>query len=71
MRLKKVIKEKIIDRPHESFISVDGIQDGELIFEGCRYISPDAHHEHQKKCIVAKDDVLMGKSSFQRENSKS
>ena len=72
VRLKKVIKEKITDGPHETpdfiddgipFLSVDGIQDGELIFEGCRYISPEAHCEYQKKCIVEKDDVLMGKAA--------
>jgi type I restriction enzyme S subunit len=72
VRLKKVIKEKITDGPHETpdfiddgipFLSVDGIQDGELIFEGCRYISPEAHREYQKKCVVEKDDVLMGKAA--------
>ena len=54
-----VLSKKITDGPHETpefvdegipFISVDGIQEGELIFKGCRYVSPEDHEKFCKKC---------------------
>ena len=47
IKLKFLLKEKVSDGPHETptfidegvpFLSVDGIQDGELTFEKCRYV---------------------------------
>lgn len=71
-RLKRLIAEPITGGPRETpdflidgvpFLSVDGIQEGELIFEGCRYISEDAHKEYSRKCAPRRDDVLMGKAA--------
>ncbi|MFM8276259.1 MAG: restriction endonuclease subunit S [Cyanobium sp.] len=45
------------------FLSVDGIQDGELRFEGCRYISAEDHEEFSRKARPARDDILMGKAA--------
>ena len=70
--LKFLLRRKISDGPHETplftnegipFLSVDGIQDGELVFEKSRFISEEDHFEFQKKCPVEKDDVLMGKAA--------
>lgn len=72
IKLKFGIREKITDGPHESpqfmdegipFLSVDGIQDGELAFEGCRFISTDDHARFSEKCVVEENDILMGKAA--------
>lgn len=72
VRLKNILKNKITDGPHSTpsfiddgipFLSVDGIQNGELIFESCRYISPDDHAEFRKKACPVKNDLLMGKAA--------
>jgi len=71
-RLKTLIAEPITDGPHETpeftidgipFLSVDGIQEGELVFEGCRYISEVAHKEYLRKCAPRRDDILLGKAA--------
>ncbi len=71
-RLKNIIKSKITDGPHTTpefiengipFLSVDGIQDGELVFENCRKISLNDHIKFQKKCKIEKFDILMGKAA--------
>lgn len=71
-RLKTLISEPITDGPHETpdflidgvpFLSVDGIQEGELVFEGCRYISEAAHREYRRKCAPRRDDILLGKAA--------
>jgi type I restriction enzyme S subunit len=71
-RLKFLLAERVTDGPHETpeflpegvpFLSVDGIQDGELVFQGCRYISPEAHREYRKKTSPKRDDILMGKAA--------
>lgn len=71
-RLKVCLKRKITDGPHETpifleegvpFLSVDGIQDGNLLFEGCRFVSKEAHEKYSKKCMVEKNDILMGKAA--------
>ena len=71
-KLKYVLRRKVSDGPHETpiftdtgipFLSVDGIQNGELVFEGCRFISFEDHNEYKKKCPVEKNDVLMGKAA--------
>lgn len=71
-RVKDILKEPVTDGPHETpvftdegvpFLSVDGIQDGELVFEGCRFISQENHEEYKKKCFPRKGDVLIGKAA--------
>lgn len=71
-RVKHIIREKITDGPHETpdfidkgipFLSVDAIQNGNLVFEDCRYISVEDHLRYIKKCKPEKDDVLIGKAA--------
>ena len=71
-RLKTVLAEPITDGPHESpefvmegvpFLSVDGIQDGELRFEGCRFVSLEEHLRFRRKCAPRRDDILFGKAA--------
>jgi type I restriction enzyme S subunit len=71
-RLKTVIAQPITDGPHETpeflsegipFLSVDGIQNGDLVFDGCRYISQAAHKEYQRKCAPCYNDILLGKAA--------
>lgn len=70
--MRYLLVKRITDGPHETpnfveegipFLSVDGIQDGELVFENCRKISIEDHEQYKKKCIVEKDDILMGKAA--------
>ena len=71
-RLKTLIAQPITDGPHETpsflpdgipFLSVDGIQNGDLVFDGCRYISQAAHEEYQRKCAPRYNDILIGKAA--------
>lgn len=72
VRLKNCLKRNITDGPHTTpefiadgipFLSVDGIQNGELSFEKCRYISSANHEEFKKKAFPKRDDILMGKAA--------
>ena len=72
IRLKNVLQQRITDGPHTTptftangipFLSVDGIQDGELQFDGCRYISEADHADFIVKAHPKKDDLLMGKAA--------
>lgn len=72
VRLKNVLQQRITDGPHTTpvfmdegvpFLSVDGIQDGELQFDGCRYVSEADHAEYRKKALPQKDDLLLGKAA--------
>jgi type I restriction enzyme, S subunit len=72
IRLKYVIAQSITDGPHLTpeftlsgfpFLSVDGIQDGELIFENCRFISENDHYEFRKKAAPQYGDILLGKAA--------
>ena len=72
IRLKNVLQRRITDGPHTTpdfaddgvpFLSVDGIQDGELVFDGCRYISTVAHEEYRRKALPQRNDLLMGKAA--------
>jgi type I restriction enzyme S subunit len=72
VRLKNVLQRRITDGPHTTpvfeddgvpFLSVDGIQDGELQFHGCRFISEADHAEYRKKALPQRDDLLMGKAA--------
>lgn len=72
LRLKNVLQKRITDGPHTTpvflaqgipFLSVDGIQDGELQFDGCRYVSEEDHNEYRVKAFPKRDDLLMGKAA--------
>ena len=72
IKLNFLLKEKVSDGPHETptfidegvpFLSVDGIQDGELTFEKCRYVSKKDHNLYSKKANVTKGSILMGKAA--------
>ena len=71
-RLKNIIRAGITDGPHETpvflddgipFLSVDGIQNGELTFIKSRYISYIAHKQYSQKANIEKDDILLGKAA--------
>ncbi len=70
--IKHILSAPITDGPHETpvflnegveFLSVDGIQDGELVFEGKRFISYEDHARFCKKAKPKINDVLVGKSA--------
>ena len=70
--LKYLTASKVTDGPHETpafitdgipFLSVDGIQNNKLVFEGCRYISPEDHERYSVKCKPNNGDVLLGKAA--------
>lgn len=72
VRLKTILAQKITDGPHETpdftefgipFLSVDGIQNGELVFAGCRYISEESHWLYRKKVQPRRDDILLAKAA--------
>jgi type I restriction enzyme S subunit len=71
-RLKNVLHQPITDGPHLTpefiadgvpFLSVDAIQDGELNFAACRFISAVDHAEFKRKAAPRRDDILMGKAA--------
>ncbi|OHV07477.1 restriction endonuclease subunit S [Kushneria phosphatilytica] len=70
--LSRNLRCPVTDGPHSTpeflgegvpFLSVDGIQNGELVFENCRYVSEKDHQEFSKKSLPEKDDILMGKAA--------
>lgn len=70
--IRYLLKEKITDGPHETpefldegfpFLSVDGIQDGELTFDKCRFVSQEQHIEFRKKAAPRVGDILFGKAA--------
>lgn len=70
--VKRTLSRSISDGPHETpefieagipFLSVDGIQEGELVFENCRYISVEDHLKYSAKIAPQYGDVLMGKAA--------
>jgi len=70
--LKALCLNPVKDGPHETpifidegipFLSVDGVQNNQLVFEGCRYISEQDHEKYSRKCVPAKGDVLLGKAA--------
>lgn len=72
VRLKFLLAAPITDGPHLTpafttegfpFLSVDGIQNGELVFEECRYVSEEDHREFSKKAAPQRDDILLGKAA--------
>ena len=71
-RLKTLLAAPVTDGPHSTpdflsegvpFLSVDGIQKGELVFEDCRYVSPEDHAEFRKKTAPQYGDILLGKAA--------
>lgn len=70
--LKYITQGFVKDGPHETpsfvdsgvpFLSVDGIQNGKLMFEGCRYITRQDHERYSLKCQPKQGDVLLGKAA--------
>lgn len=70
--IRYLLEEKITDGPHETpefidegvpFLSVDGIQDGELTFQNCRFVSEEQHREFRKKAAPRVGDILFGKAA--------
>jgi len=70
--LKYLCSGYVKDGPHETpkfldfgipFLSVDGIKNNKLAFDGCRYISPESHQRYAMKCHPKKGDVLLGKAA--------
>ena len=57
-----MLSEMLVNEGVE-FLSVDGIQDGELAFEGKRFISYEDHARFCKKAKPKINDVLVGKSA--------
>jgi type I restriction enzyme, S subunit len=73
LALSRVLAAPVTDGPHTTpeflddgvpFLSVDGIQDGKLYFEGCRYVSFEDHKEFSKKAAPKYNDLLMGKAAW-------
>lgn len=71
-RLKNVLACPVTDGPHTTpefvyegipFLSVDGIQNGELQFDGCRFVSVEDHNLFTKKVAPKRGDVLLGKAA--------
>jgi type I restriction enzyme S subunit len=72
LSLGYLLADPVTDGPHTTpvflddgipFLSVDGIQDGELVFEKCRYISLSDHHTFSRKTAPRVNDILMGKAA--------
>jgi len=70
--LKYILKEKVKDGPHETpvwfdegipFLSIDGIINGEISFENCRYIDKIQYEKFSKKLLIEKDDIFLGKAA--------
>ena len=72
MPLKRWVKIKITDGPHETpnliddgipFVSAEAVRDGKINFDAIRgYISHDLHKQYIKKCYPRKNDIFMIKS---------
>ncbi|MFS2221023.1 restriction endonuclease subunit S [Pantoea sp. B65] len=72
LTLKYALERTITDGPHETpvfidqgvpFMSVDSIQNNQLVFDGCRYISKEDHKRFAKKCLPKRGDLLLGKAA--------
>ncbi|MFB1079346.1 restriction endonuclease subunit S [Photobacterium damselae] len=70
--LKYLTTGFVKDGPHETpkfidegipFLSVDGIQNNQLVFNGCRYISLEDHQRYSLKCRPKNGDILLGKAA--------
>jgi len=72
LALGRALAQPVTDGPHSTpefvdegvpFLSVDGIQEGKLVFDSCRYISMQDHEEFKKKAAPRYNDILMGKAA--------
>lgn len=70
--LSRLLAVPVTDGPHDTpsfldegvpFLSVDGIQDGELVLPGTRFISFEDHGRFAVKARPQRDDILMGKAA--------
>lgn len=70
--LAHLLSRPVQDGPHETpewvdegipFLSVDGIVDNRLSFDGCRHVSPEAHAEYSRKSKPRVGDVLLTKAA--------
>jgi type I restriction enzyme, S subunit len=71
-RLKTLLAVPVTDGPHLTpdflsqgipFLSVDSLQNGELVFKNCRYVSPEDHAEFKRKTAPRLGDILLGKAA--------
>ena len=72
LALRHILAAPITDGPHLTpqfldegvpFLSVDAIQDGELRFENCRFVSPSDYAEFARKASPRRGDILFGKAA--------
>jgi type I restriction enzyme, S subunit len=70
--LSRILDCPVTDGPHTTpefvdsgvpFLSVDAIQDGRLVFDGCRFVSELDHQEFSRKAAPRRNDILMGKAA--------
>lgn len=71
-KIKYITQIPVTDGPHETptfvdegipFYSVDGIQNGKIIYEPCRFISVEDADRYDQKERPIKGDILMGKAA--------
>lgn len=71
-RLKNLLSDRITDGPHTTpifmpegipFLSVDSIQEGELVFDNCRFISEADHASYKTKALPKRGDILLAKAA--------
>lgn len=72
LTLARVLGAPVTDGPHLTpefieegipFLSVDAIQEGELVFDGCRFVSLEDHNDFSRKAAPRRNDILMGKAA--------
>jgi type I restriction enzyme S subunit len=72
LNLKYILKENVRDGPHETpiwfeegipFLSIDGIVNGEISFDGCRFIDEVQYEKFSKKLIIELNDIFIGKAA--------
>jgi type I restriction enzyme S subunit len=70
--LRYVLRENVKDGPHETpiwvengipFLSIDGIVNGELSFDNCRYIDEEHYAKYTKKLVIEENDIFIGKAA--------
>lgn len=72
LNLKYILRENVKDGPHETpswfedgipFLSIDGIINGEISFEKCRYIDEEQYEKFSKKLVIEPNDIFIGKAA--------
>lgn len=72
LNLKYILRENVKDGPHETpswfedgipFLSIDGIVNGEISFEKCRYIDEEQYEKFSKKLVIEPNDIFIGKAA--------